>query len=215
MRTLIRALVMAGVALLGVGVFVLPADAHERRQVGQYVTVVGFATEPAYVEQPNGVSITVATADGKPVEGLENTLKVEISTGGASKTLNLKRVFNRPGAYVAEFIPTKSGAYSFRFFGTIEGQDVNEKFDSGPNRFDDVIGTADLQFPSRVPTNGELAAQGGSIEGPSSQSDVQKALDEAGSARRTGLIVGGLGLLAGLAGIAIGVYALRSYRSRA
>lgn len=212
MRTLIRAFAAASLVLVVAGMFLAaPASAHERRNVGPYVFVVGFETEPAYVEQPNGASLTIArSSDGAPVEGAEKTLRVEVTTGGASKMMELKRVFGKPGAYRAQFIPTKTGSYQFRFFGDVEGQQVNEKFESGPGRFDDVIGVTDLQFPASVPTVGELAARGGQgvEQAAATPADVQKALDKADSARQTGMVVGGLGLLAGLAGLGVGLYAL-------
>lgn len=210
MRILLRALGLAAVAAILSFALVAPTSAHERRAVGPYQFVVGFSAEPAYLEQPNGASLAV-TRDGQPVEGAEKTLKVEVTQGADRREFELKRVFGKPGSYVADFIPTKAGAYTFRYFGTIDGVNVNEKFDSGPGRFNDVENTATLQFPVKVPSNGELAAQGsqGVEQAPAaSQADVQKALDEADSARQTGMVVGGLGLIAGLIGIAVGVVAL-------
>lgn len=219
MRMLRGAMSAALLALMLVGVAAPSAEAHERRQVGPYVFVVGFQNEPAYVEEPNGASLTVFRTDGQPVEGVDKTLKVEISTGGASRTFNLKPVFNRPGAYVAEFIPTKTGGYTFRFFGTIEGQEINERFESGPNRFDEVQGKADLEFPASVPTNGELAAQiraGRAAETqwgatPTSE-QLKQALDRADNARTTGIVVGTIGIAAGLAGVALALVALHAQR---
>jgi hypothetical protein len=214
MRVIMRGLAAVALAIAALSLLYGTAEAHERREVGNYVLVVGFLNEPAYVEAPNGASITVFRKDGTPVEGVERTLKVEITTGGASRTFDLQRVFGQQGAYRAVFIPTKTGTYVFRFFGKIENLDVNERFESGPNRFDDVVGTADLQFPVKVPTNGELAAQ---LESPrpagqpaAAGGDVQRALARADSARRTGILVGGAGIVVGLAGVVLAVVALRS-----
>src|SRR4051812_45718529 len=102
-------------AVLLAATLVTGAPAPQRRQVGPYVVVVGFENEPAYVEEGNGASITIFSNDGKPVDGAQKTLKVEVSTGGASKTLDLTPVPSKQGAYVAEFTPTKTGTYVFRF----------------------------------------------------------------------------------------------------
>ena len=207
---------LTGVLLCALALSAQPgsASAHERRTVAaKYTFVVGFIHEPAYVEDANGVSLVVTTADRKPVEGVDKTLKVEVSTAGAKREFPLKVVFNQEGAYQAQFIPTKTGNYTFRFFGTIEGAQINESFESGPNRFDEVVSTRDVQFPAAVPSNGELAAQvrpgDSNAGGASSTSDVQKALDDAKSARSLALGIGGAGLAVGALGLVFGIMALR------
>lgn len=220
MRLIPISFIAALIAVTAFGIAPSSADAHERRQVGPYTLVVGFQGEPAYVEEPNGGSVTVSRADGQPVEGLEKTLKVEVTTGGENRIFELKRVFNRPGAYVAEFIPTKTGSFAFRFFGKIEDLDINERFESGPNRFDDVKAKNDLEFPLVVPTNGELAAQVQQVrpaEGPQSSvapsaDAVQRALDRADSARTTALVAGGAGVVFGLLGLGFAAFALAGRR---
>lgn len=222
-RRSLTPLAAIAMALALLGATTARASAHERRTVGGYNFVVGFLNEPSYLEAPNGASITITTSDGKTVDDAQKTLKVEISTGGASQTMDLKAVFGKPGAYSAEFIPTKAGGYSFRFFGTLGTQQINEKFDSGPGRFDDVKTRSDVEFPTKVPSNGELAAQvsalkpvgdqGAQASTPSS-ADIQKALDRANSARTTGLVAGGLGIILALAGIGLALSA-RGARGRA
>ncbi len=195
------------------------AWAHERRQVGPYILVVGFLHEPAYVEEMNGAVITVFRNDGRPVEGLEKTLKVEVSAGGASRTFDLTPDRNNPGTYVAEFIPTRTGTYVFRFFGTIESLAVDERFESGPGRFDEVVSKATLQFPSPVPSNGELAAQlqaraptQNATPAISASDEARQARREAERARARATVLGIAGLVVGAAGLAAAVYALWSCR---
>ncbi len=208
------AVLMLGLLALAAALAPVPTSAHERRVVaGKYALVAGFLEEPAYVEEANGVSLAVTNiqSNNRPVEGVEKTLKVEVTTAGQSKVFDLRTVFSREGAYQAQFIPTKEGAYSFRFFGTIEGTEINEKFESGPGRFDEVISKGPAQFPAPVPTNGELAQQvrGGAGPAPAPGERVQDAIDKANSARTTGLITGGAGILVGLAGLAVALVALR------
>jgi hypothetical protein len=140
-------------------------------------------------------------------DGVEKTLKVEVTTGGASRTFDLTREVGKPGAYVAPFIPTKTGSYVFRFFGKIENLDVNERFESGPNRFDEVVSKSDLQFPTQAPSNVQLAAELQKAQGDtgagSASADVQRALDRADQARTVGLVAGGIGIVVGLIGVVL------------
>jgi hypothetical protein len=167
------------------------ALAHERRTVaGKYQFVVGFLNEPAVAGQMNGIDLRVSTADAKPVEGVEQTLKAEVIVGGGAKTapLALQARFGQPGSYAAYFIPTRDGSYIFHFTGTIEGTPIDERFESGPGRFNDVQAAQPLQFPDKLPDPAVAAA------------DAQAAREEAATARLigiAGLIVGALGLAAG------------------
>jgi hypothetical protein len=218
LRPLAGLTLAAVLAALIFGAFVPAAEAHERRQVGPYTFVVGFLVEPAFVEQPNGVDLRV-TRDGQPVNDVHQTLKVEVTTGGDSRTFDLATVFNQPGAYAARFIPTRTGTYFFRFFGTIEGTEVNERFESGPGRFNDIQSTTDLQFPTKVPTNAELAADIRQVEGnetagnATTSPDVQQALDRADRAQTIGLVVGSAGILVGLIGVGLALRAGSNRRS--
>ena len=94
-------------------------------------------------------------------------------------------------------IPTKAGTYSFIFSGTVNGDAVNETFESGPGRFDDVESPTGLQFP---PVAG--AAD------PTQQ--AQAANDAAQTALQRATLLGGGGLLVGVIGLIVGVVALTS-----
>ena len=141
----------------------LAASAHERRDVGggKYQVVVGWIVEPAILGEPNGIDFRVTTKDGnKPVEGLDKSVKVVVQHGGGpAREMPLRARFGQPGAYTADLIPTRAGAYVFTFTGDVEGTAVNEKFESGPGRFNDVEDAAKLQVPEAVPYAGELQRQ--------------------------------------------------------
>lgn len=159
-RTLLRsgALVLAAGALFGVSGFGI-ASAHEHRTVGDYEFVVGFINEPAVQDELNGVDLRVSLpasgtpaasedeAEATPVEGLEESLSVEVIFGDQKVTLPLEARWNQPGAYVAYFIPTQPGDYSFHITGEINGQQVDETFTSSPETFSSVAPRADLEFP--------------------------------------------------------------------
>ncbi len=128
----------------------LIVSAHEHREVadGTYELTVGFINEPAYQNLQNGLSLRVVTVDGeKPVEGLVDTLEAEVIYGDQSMKLELEPVFNDPGHYQAIFFPTATGAYSFHITGEIDGNEIDETFEAGPETFSEVEPIEPLQFP--------------------------------------------------------------------
>lgn len=173
--------------------FTTLAFAHERRTVGKYDFVVGFLNEPAYVGQPNSIDLRISNTDTKkPVEGLEKTLKAEVIFGGRSMPLELTARFGQPGAYNGNLIPTKAGTYIFHITGEIEGQVVDERFESGPGRFNDVIEMTPLEFPDKIGSSADLAAQ------------LKIAQDTASTAQTFGI----LGAVVGVMGVIVGGVAL-------
>lgn len=130
----------------------VPAHAHERRQVGPYTFVAGFLTEPAYTGVPNGIDLRVTeTATNQPVEGLQETLEVEVTAAGHSRRLKLRSRFGQPGAYAADFVPTRRSTYVFRFVGKVRDLAVDERFESGPGRFDEPQDIGQARFPPDDP----------------------------------------------------------------
>lgn len=155
----LRALATLAVIVLTLTFSATVADAHERRTVGSYQLVVGFLTEPGYSGQPNGLDLRVTdTRTTQPVEGLEKTLKAEVTFGGlAALPLTVSARFGQAGAYGGQFVPTKPGTYIFHISGKIGTQDIDERFESGPNRFNDIEGLGALQYPDKVPGGSDLA----------------------------------------------------------
>jgi hypothetical protein len=197
------------------------ASAHERRNVaGTFDFVVGFSVEPALVEEPNGIDVRITDTQTKePVVGAEKTLKAEVIVGGQTKTFDLRARFGQPGAYTADLLPTKTGTWACRFFGTINNTPVDERVESGPGRFNDGQAKTALQFPVTLPSMGELATQNeraghnhgeaGAMMGAASP-DVERALERADAARTLALTFGGVGVLLGILGVGLAVMVLRS-----
>ncbi|MEI7926034.1 MAG: hypothetical protein WCI61_07620 [Chloroflexota bacterium] len=191
----------AALALVALSI-VIPsrALAHERRTVAGYDFVVGFAAEPALEGEKNGLSLRVSK-DGKPVEGVEKTLKWEIThiQSKASKSYPIRAVFNTPGSYTSDVIPTLSGQYRFRFTGTINGAAIDATFESGPGTFNNVEPVKELLFPVEPAQPRELE---GAVRGAADE--ARAAVDAAKSARTmamAGIGVGAAGLVVGLAGL--------------
>jgi hypothetical protein len=161
---------------------------HERRVVGPYTFVVGWINEPAYVNAMNSLDLTVTETTGaKAVEGLDKTLKADVTFGGSSTPLPLTLAarFGQPGKYSGFVLPTKTGDYIFHIVGTVGTMTVDEKFESGPGRFGAIESTDPLQYPSKVISNTDLAAR----------------LDQLQTLVIAGIVLGGLALLASAAGL--------------
>jgi len=185
--------VLGGVAV--VALFLAPgtALAHERRTIanGKYDVVVGWDVEPAYVDMKNGAGIRIMDAGTtNPVAGADKTLKVQIRQGASTQSFPLRAVFGQNGYYVADILPTRDGEYQWLFSGTINGDAVNETFDTADGKFNKVEPQTALQFPLALPDPAQ------------SSSAVQAAQADAASARTlayVGIAVGVLGVLAGVA----------------
>ena len=140
------------------------AAAHETRNVGPYVFVVGWLTEPAFQGQPNAATVRITdprVTPARPVLEVDKTLAIKVFAGGLVTpfTGTVRAVFGQPGLYALDVIPTASGGYKYQLTGKVETLDVNETFESGPGRFNDVQAASALQFPDQVPAGSDLAGK--------------------------------------------------------
>ena len=193
-----------GIALVLLAMTPFAALAHERRAVDKYSFLVGFNVEPAIQGQPNGPQLTVTspTENNRGVEGLATTLKFTVAYGGGQpKEFPLRAVSGTPGRYVADFIPTRAGTYLFTFTGAIEGIPVNERFESGPGRFSDVVDVTALQFPEPVPLANEAARQAQAAAGQVEQ--VQADVSQTRTISVAGLGVGAVGIVLALVALVV------------
>ena len=166
---------------------------------GQYVMEVGFRDEPAYVGQPNALYLRVeeyATGSTEPVNDLAATLSAEVSRDGRAMNLSLVPVAD--GEYEAPFVPTATGDYTFRVFGTIGEAAIDESVTSGPSTFNSVEALSAIEFPVARPDPVQL------------QADITSAEDAIGTARTLGIG----GIVAGLLGLFLGGSALARSRQR-
>ena len=127
------------------------AFAHESITVGDYEIVYGWVNEPPIAGQLNGVEIFVNDTSGgteQPVEEqIADSLVVELTYGGESKTLTLEPVFDAPGAFDATVIPTIPGVYSLKFSGTLGDTPVNAEVE-----LEEVQAADAVQFPGAAST---------------------------------------------------------------
>ncbi len=193
-------------ALAGIALLLLPtlAWAHERRTLGDYELVVGWVGEPAYVDEPNQVDFRVTkTQTSEPVEGLERTVKVEISYGGQTKTADLRPRFGQKGAYVADIMPTRIGDYIFRFTGDINGMPLDARFDSADGQFSKSEAKTEVAFPEAPVGIAQLQDR---VAGVSTSTEAAQA------SAQTALLVGLGGVVLGLLGLILGAIAFVSAR---
>jgi hypothetical protein len=119
------------------------ALAHQRAlfNIGgkDYLLVIGSQNEPVFVDDKSGVDFFAYTPDPKDpmnsrangtthVEGLDKTLKVEVSAGPKKKVYDLEPAFNDPGHYNAAFYPTVQTTYQYKIFGTMNNTPVSLAF---------------------------------------------------------------------------------------
>lgn len=169
-------------------------------------------TEEILAETMNMAQTPVTT--GPPVTGLSGTLLVEVThvPSGASIQLSLVESDTEPGYYVAPFIPTATGEYTFRFTGDVEELAVDDSFTSGPGTFDTVVPSDQIEFPDPIRSARELES---AVSG--ARDNASAAIEEAERGSNSANIALGLGIvavLAGLAGAVLGGIAFMATRAR-
>jgi len=177
--------------------------AHQRQlfTIGNtdYLFVVGSLNEPIFLDDKTGVDFAAYSPDPndpvdskangtKPIEGLENILKVELAAGDKKKVLNFEPAYQNPGRYEAVFFPTIETTYNYTLFGNINGSDFRATWTCSPVEgeplsdnstvqiSDDVIRKAmlgsfgcpqprtDLGFPEPYLTNNEIVKKLNELE---------------------------------------------------
>lgn len=182
-----RAAILGAVLTMLVGVGV--SLGHGEIESGEHIIEIGFANEPVFTGQKSGLEFSVFHGE-EPIEGLEDTLEATVTFGDQTRNLDISPRFGEPGWYQSVFFPTAAGAYTFRIFGEIEGEPFDESMTSGEDTFSEVQDVTGGQFPIQFPSTGDV---------------VRDA--EAGAAAATtatiALVLGGAGLLAGLAALGL------------
>ena len=156
----------------------------------------------------------VAAVPQDRVTGLASTLQVEIYhlPTDASREMPMTELPDDPGHYIAEFVPTAPGDYSVRFFGSIEGNAIDETFYSGPDTFDTVIPSDAIQFPIVLESNREIQnATRGALD---AVQELETDLESTSSNASTGIIIGIVGILFGLIAIGTSFFAITIARRR-
>ena len=203
------------VLLLG---FTVQALAHGIAQAGDYQLEIGFLNEPIYQSVPNGLDLIVTnTKTNEAINGLEDSLKVEIIHGASKKTLKLAPQDGVDGAYTADVIPTETGDYTWHIFGKINNTPVDVSMTSAPDTFNSVESQDQAFFPAVAPTpaSGQASAPvaAGQAQAPAPATvDNSAQTTAATNTAQTALILSGIGAVLGLAGLVVGFMALQAAR---
>jgi hypothetical protein len=210
-----------------------PAAAHgDAHHIGDLTITVNWEVEPAVVGQTNAVLVSVmhhdhANGTDEPVEGAEGLLTLEIHFAMNETDLSLRAIHGEPGWYRAAFIPTvlaeATGDYLVHLMGTIEGTEVMIEHD-----LHGTHAASEVEFPpSDNPTPEQVAAQVDALEAQvtalesqnsqlttrltaaeTANGQVQTELADANAQASSGYMFGLIGILAGLAGAALGAVAI-------
>jgi hypothetical protein len=220
----IRAIIVGG--LLTAGALILlagPAEAHEDRTVGSFEVAVGFAQEPAYAGQPNGVELFLNDARGDAVTDLKDELQVAVTFNGqTSEPFTFEPAFEigefgTPGDYRADFVPSQPGTYTFTISGTFQGQRFDdEAFTSGKTTFGDVQDLNAASFPQvTAPSDQELATRidqesARTADAVRAAAATASAADDAAASARTFAVIG---IVVGALGLVVAIVAMTSART--
>jgi hypothetical protein len=132
-------------------------SAHDKKTAGPLVLTIGWGDEPAFSGARNTIDLDVADAAGAPVADADASLAVDVSFGGERMTLPLAAVPRQAGKYRASLVPTRAGVYTFHVNGSIRRQTVDVTSTCSEKTFACVTDAAEIQFPSKDPSAGQLA----------------------------------------------------------
>lgn len=190
-------------ALLLLAVLAVPllASAHQTTHDAGYDIEYGWVNEPVIINQPNAVVInitksvtaTTTTTDTTPANVDVSGLVIQASYGGQSKTLALQPLAeNTPGQFVAPMMPTVAGQYTIVLSGKIDGNPIQTiSVQPEDAQTPDVV-----QFPIVADANAAVSSQLAAVQAQGGTTQV----------------IAIAGLVFGLIGTAVGVFALMRKR---
>ena len=205
----VKMLVVMWMVLLGTA-WVAPgaASAHKELTSGDYAIEMGFNQEPALQGELNGLFLSVTDSKtNTPVTGLGSTLKAEIAFGDAKRTLTLEPQEGQDGVYIAWVVPTEVGDYTWRVFGTIDGNPVDVSATSGPDSFNAVEPKSDVSFPGTGSDAGTATGSGSDVS--NQLIAMRDQADSAASAASTARWIALIGVGLSIVGIVLGGVAVR------
>jgi hypothetical protein len=190
--------------------------------------VVGWLVEPTYAGEINAVDFWAHYINGTcpqgtvstscPVYGLDQNLRVAVTTGGQSQTLSFSPNLSNDvpplfyGEYTANIDPTVPGTYSFRIFGNAGPTKVNETFTCGPTTFGCVDPAAEIQFPQPISSGSDLQTALTNAQSQISNLQSQATLMQGNI--QTAYIVAVVGVSIGAIGMAVAAVAMARGRKR-
>ncbi|NUM46308.1 MAG: hypothetical protein HUU38_16515 [Anaerolineales bacterium] len=175
--------------VLGGGLTVLRPDptlAHTRIEAGPYGIVVGWENEPVIVGERNAVWLQILDGEVPVAREVKVDLEATVFYGGHS-FLGFPAPAPEPGIFLMDMFPTVRGTYELQLTGTIGDTAVDVIVD-----LDEIQPASALQFPENQPDPLTLQTQ----------------LEETQAQLRTANLIAIAGLVAGLLGLGVGLFAL-------
>ena len=174
---------------------------HDAHVVGPYRVEIGWGEEPAFAGTRNAVTVEITNAaTHAPVSDLGGgSLSADVIFGDEHVVLPLRADPEHRNTFAASLVPTRPGTYAFHITGRVANQTLDLRSTCSPQTFDCVLSSAELQFPVKDPSPGELAA---SLERATPRAD--RALELASRAQTLAAIAAGLALLALVAAVWFG-----------
>lgn len=118
----------------------IPALAHQRIEVGNYLLICGMRNEPSYTGMRSGLDLRIQTKDGTPVEKAEKGLTIELISPTGEKYTYLGdgqygprsfwESFSEKGRYYSDWVLLTPGLWKVRVFGQIGETAIDVTFDS-------------------------------------------------------------------------------------
>lgn len=203
-------------ALLMAAPLITAAHEHQSFEINGeiYDITIGSMNEPVAVDDKSGVEFSVTMAghehmaandhhgSGGAVEGLEETLKVELIAGDKKKVLDIRPTYGEPGSYYAPFYPTVATTLSYRVFGTIDETPFDYTFTCNPAGHapaeEDTTRVEVSENVFRVHKSGSFGCpvEKASLGFPEESSDLVSLKEDAQSGAMVGWVAGAVALVA-------------------
>lgn len=181
-----------------------PVLGHERQVVGRFRLTIGWGEEPPFTGFKNFVMVGVSDATGAAVIDSGGSLAVEVSFGDQRIVLPLQPAAERKGEFRAWLVPTRAGTYTFHITGKLKNEIIDTKSTCSDSTFECVSDIAEVEFPTKDPSVGQLAERIGR-EVPR----AERAIEKATTAQNVALTGIGIAVLALAAAIGLGLLHVR------
>jgi hypothetical protein len=202
-----------------------PVLAHVEVVIGDVRIVGGWVNEPPLVNQLNGIVLIITqVSNGQPVNNALAQLDTTLQKGTETRLLDFQPT-EEAGSYTATILPTQTGQYSVVMRGTIAGQAIDRQIE-----IEDVEDTARFSFPPAASAGGgnqipqglidqlqtvitDLTAQVEEANVVAQQANnatqsVTESIEDLRISADRAYLFSLIGVGAGAAGIAVGVFAL-------
>jgi len=181
---------MKGITTFLLLAMMVPLGVFAAQESAGYKFDFGFESKPAFIEERNQIVLSVVDELDVPIEGLKDSLELELEAGKTIKTFDLEPGV-RPGMYTVGIVPTGDGEWVARVSGDIDGTAVSARFSCAEGDFMCPEHRTELGFPGDAIESQKLWTRLGELEVGVANATASDPM------AFFGIIAGVLGLLAG------------------